>query len=201
MAGTHRADRALAAAAGRGAPRRSGRRKRVQEPAPAPFHDPRRFAFVGELSRHWRAIRAEYEAIAGETIDWPERELHGEGWKVYGLYDFPHGRPLEANIARCPLTAGLVARHVPRHGAAGFSVLRPGSRIAPHRGYPGRFLRCHVALSVPAGDCALRVQGETRAWREGEPLVLDDRLEHEAWNRTGAERVVLLFDFVPDSEP
>jgi len=76
-------------------------------------------------------------------------------------------------------------------------VLRPGTRIQPHSGYPGPFLRCHLALRVPAGDCALRVAGETRRWQEGDVLVLDDRVEHEAWNLTAEERVVLLFDFVP----
>jgi len=41
------------------------------------------------------------------------------------------------------------------------------------------------------------VAGETRRWQEGDVLVLDDRVEHEAWNLTAEERVVLLFDFVP----
>lgn len=135
--------------------------------------------------------------MRGELIDWFEKDLYGEGWKVYGLFDFPHGKAIPAGVARCPLTAGLVERHVPRHGAAGFSVLRPGTRIRPHAGYAGEFLRCHLALSVPAGDCGLRVAGETRRWREGEALVLDDRVEHEAWNLAGEERVVLLVDFVP----
>ena len=34
---------------------------------------------------------------------------------------------------------------------------------------------------------------------EGEALILDDRLEHEAWNLTAQERVVLLVDFVADA--
>lgn len=163
------------------------------------FHDTERFAFVGELRRHWREIRAEYLGVQDRLIDWFERELYGEGWKVYGLYDFPHGRAIPGNVERCPLTAQLVAQHVAGHGAAGFSVLRPGTRIQPHAGYQGDFLRCHLALSVPEGDCGIRVGGETRAWREGEALVLDDRLEHEAWNLTAEPRVVLLFDFPQES--
>jgi beta-hydroxylase len=161
------------------------------------FHDPKRFAFTARLQESWRAVSEEYEAVAGRLIDWFERELYGEGWKVFGLYDFPQGRPLAENVERCPMTSALVAHHVPRHGAAGFSVLRPGTRIQPHRGFPGDFLRCHLALKVPPGECALKVAGETRRWREGEVLVFDDRVEHEAWNDTAAERVVLLLDFVP----
>lgn len=161
------------------------------------FYDPAAFPFTARLQENWRAIRAEYDGVSGQLVDWPERELYGEGWKVYGLYDFPHGRPLASNTGRCPLTTELVARHVPSHGAAGFSVLRPRTQIQPHRGYPGAFLRCHLALKVPGEACGLRVAGETRRWREGEVLVFDDRVEHEAWNDHDRERVVLLLDFVP----
>ena len=35
---------------------------------------------------------------------------------------------------------------------------------------------------------------EIRAWREGEALIFDDSMEHEAWNESGELRVVLLFD-------
>lgn len=161
------------------------------------FHDPRRFPFTARLQESWQAVRAEYEAVTAHLIDWFERELYGEGWQVFGLYDFPRGRPLAENVGRCPLTASLVAQHVPRHGAAGFSVLRAGTRIQPHRGFPGEYLRCHLALKVPGGDCGLKVAGETRRWREGEVLVFDDRVDHEAWNDAPAERVVLLLDFVP----
>lgn len=169
----------------------------MQELARSYFHDAGRFAFLGALRSHWREIRAEYLGVRGELIDWFEKDLYGEGWKVFGLFDFPQGRPIAGNVERCPVTAALVERHVPRHGAAGFSVLRPGTRIRPHAGYQGEFLRLHLGLAVPAGDCGLRVAGETRRWREGEALVLDDRVEHEAWNLTADERVVLLADFVP----
>jgi beta-hydroxylase len=161
------------------------------------FHDAHRFAFTARLEEHWSGIYAEYLGVANRLVDWFERELYGEGWQVFGLFDFPHGRAIAENVARCPLTASLIERHVPRHGAAGFSVLRPGTRIRPHEGFPGPFLRCHVGLRVPPGDCGLRVADESRGWKEGEALVLDDRVRHEAWNLTGEERVVLLLDFVP----
>lgn len=161
------------------------------------FHDPSQFAFATPMQQHWRAIYAEYLGIADRLIDWFERELYGDGWKVFGLFDFPHGEPIADNVKRCPLTASLVREHVPHHGAAGFSVLRAGTRIQPHNGFQGPFLRCHLGLRIPDGDCALRVAGERRQWREGAVLVLDDRVQHDAWNLTSEDRVVLLFDFVP----
>lgn len=165
------------------------------------FYEAKQFGFTAPLQERWREIYQEYLLVQDRTIDWFEHELYGEGWKVFGLYDFPHGRPIAGNIDLCPLTASLVERHVPRHGAVGFSVLQPGTRIQPHAGYPGAFLRCHLGLRVPDGDCGLRVAGATRSWREGELLVLDDRLEHEAWNITSVDRVVLLIDFVPEGAP
>lgn len=162
------------------------------------FHDPAGFGFAAPLRAAWREIRDEYRAIRTAAEAWPERELYGEGWDVLGLYDFPHGRPLALNILLCPTTARLVGELLPGHGAAGFSILKPGTRIRPHVGYQGDFLRCHLGLEVPEGDCALEVAGERRSWAEGELLVFDDRVEHAAWNLTDRERVVLLADFVPE---
>jgi len=50
-----------------------------------------------------------------------------------------------------------------------------------------------LALIMPPG-CGLRVGGERRVWAEGETLIFDDSIEHEAWNGSGQLRAVLLFD-------
>src|SRR5436309_8664826 len=163
------------------------------------FYDVNRFGFADALERNWQGIYGDYLAVQGGLMDWYERELYGEGWQVFGLFDFPHGNAIGPNAERCPLTAALVRDHVPAHGAVGFSVLRPGVRVRPHRGYQGGFLRAHLGLRVPEGDCALCVNGEVRRWEVGKMLVFDDRVLHEAWNLTGQDRVVLLIDFVPGS--
>jgi aspartyl/asparaginyl beta-hydroxylase (cupin superfamily) len=54
-------------------------------------------------------------------------------------------------------------------------------------------LLCHLPLVVPEG-CWFRVGGETRMWREGEPFVFDDSVEHEAMNPSDHLRVVMIFD-------
>ena len=164
---------------------------------PTRFYASDNFPFAAELEREWQRIQLEYLGVQTELVDWVERDLYGEGWQVYGLYDFPHGHAIALNAARCPFTADLIARHVPRHGAAGFSRLRPGTRIRPHRGYQGEFLRCHLGLDVPEGDCTLEVDGETRKWANGATLIFDDRLLHAASNLTARARVVLLVDFIP----
>ena len=51
----------------------------------------------------------------------------------------------------------------------------------------------HLPLIVPP-DCALNVGGVEHRWREGEPILFDDTYEHEAWNRSGQPRLILLMD-------
>ncbi|MEU6021840.1 aspartyl/asparaginyl beta-hydroxylase domain-containing protein [Micromonospora sp. NPDC047134] len=79
--------------------------------------------------------------------------------------------------------------------AAGFSRMAPGTHIKPHQGWVTTVYRAHLGLVVPP-DCALRVGEETRQWREGETVVFDDTVTHEAWNYGNRDRIVLLFDFV-----
>jgi aspartyl/asparaginyl beta-hydroxylase (cupin superfamily) len=74
-----------------------------------------------------------------------------------------------------------------------FSLLRPGARIPPHHGFMNARLICHLPLIVPP-NCGLRVGNETREWREGEVVVFDDSIEHEAWNSSNEPRAVLIFD-------
>jgi beta-hydroxylase len=164
---------------------------------PSAFLDAERFAFVPVFERHWREIHAEYRAVREHLVPYVEEHLYGTGWQVYGLWNLPHREPFTGQAERCPLTKSLIERHVPSHGAVAFSVLCPGTRIRPHEGKAGPFLRCHLALEVPAGDCALEVAGEQRRWEPGRAFVFDDHHRHAAWNLTGEERVVLLFDFVP----
>ena len=163
------------------------------------FHLAADFAFTKVLQDHAAEIRAEAEGIRSLMRDWYETKLHDEGWQVYGLYNFPGGELLADNAQRCPVTTALIAQHLPGHAAAGFSLLKPHSRIRPHSdgGYGDGLLRCHLPLVVPQGDCALRVGPETRRWQAGQCIVFDDTTEHEAWNLTDSPRTVLLVDFVP----
>jgi beta-hydroxylase len=165
------------------------------------FPDAATFGFIAELEANWETIHREFRSVEHAAADYLETHLYDKGWQVFGLWNLPHREAFKGAAERCPATAALIERLVPTHGAVAFSVLQPGTRIHPHRGRPGPYLRCHLGLEVPAGDCAIRVAGERRRWETGRALVLDDRLEHEAWNATRERRVVLLFDFIPPQAP
>jgi beta-hydroxylase len=162
-----------------------------------PFYNPEKFSFAAELDKNWQMIYHEFLEIQNELIDYVEPHLYDKGWKVFGLWNLPHREPLVDAPLRCPITAALVEQLVPSHGAVAFSVLNPDTHIFPHRGKQGPYLRCHLPIEVPKGNCKIRVADQTVEWSLGKSLILDDRLEHEAWNFTNERRVVLLFDFIP----
>ena len=161
------------------------------------FYAVERFPFTAMLSQNWQTIRQEWQALDdGKFHAWPEHSLYGEkGWDTFGLYAF--GQRQRDNCRLFPKTEALL-KTVPGLMMAGFSRLAPGAHIVPHRGYEGyagHVLRLHLGLSVPQ-NCALRVETETREWRDGECLVFDDSFEHEAWNKSDQPRTVLLVDFI-----
>ncbi|MCW3846619.1 aspartyl/asparaginyl beta-hydroxylase domain-containing protein [Sphingomonas sp. LB-2] len=121
--------------------------------------------------------------------------LDSPDWSVLFLCE--NGRNEEAVIARCPRTwAAVQTAPMPQFAnspTAMFSLLRAGARIPPHTGMFNTRLVCHLPLIVPPG-CRFRVGNEVREWEVGKLLVFDDTIEHEAWNDSGEDRVVLIFD-------
>lgn len=117
-------------------------------------------------------------------------------WSAFYLIE--NGAVDARAAARCPrtleaLSAVPLARAPGRTPSVLFSLLRPGTRIQAHTGQINARLICHLPLIVPDG-CRLRVGNEVRSWVEGETLIFDDTIEHEAWNDSNQIRVVLLFD-------
>jgi aspartyl/asparaginyl beta-hydroxylase (cupin superfamily) len=174
------------------------------------FYDRERFPWVPALEAAAPQIRTELEAVvaSGEGIEpYMQREARRPTFDSNSLLDdlswsalhfFRHGELVPAAAARCPATMAALSQ-VPlcaikgRTPTALFSILRPGAHIPPHNGYINTRLICHLPLVLPP-DCALRVGNETRPWREGELMIFDDTIEHEAWNRSSQVRAVLLFD-------
>jgi aspartate beta-hydroxylase len=97
-----------------------------------------------------------------------------------------------------------------------FSTLHKKSKISSHTAPMNLRLRLHIPLIVPttettttspSGDndrpvCGIRVGPFVRGWTEGKVLVLDDSYDHEVWNDTDENRVILLVDiWHPDIPP
>lgn len=161
------------------------------------FFDKTKFNFSKIFEDNWKIIHDEYQSIQANLILWPEKELHNNNWEVFGLFNYPHGEAIVENCILCPATTKLIKENFQRFGAAGFSKLHANSTIKPHYGYNGNYLRMHLGLDVPDGDVCIKVEEDVYCWKNGEVVVFDDRLCHEAWNKTNQDRVVLIVDFIP----
>lgn len=115
------------------------------------------------------------------------------------LYLWEYGRKIDTNATCFPAAMEALAAvplPVVRHQLpiVLFSRLAGGTHIPPHHGLLNTRLICHLPLVVPRNCGALRCGNEQRPWETGKALIFDDSIEHEAWNHTREERVVLLFD-------
>jgi ornithine lipid ester-linked acyl 2-hydroxylase len=169
----------------------------------APVLDMKHFPFLQEFTGNWRAIEAEVRQILKHREAIPVfqdispdqmRISKGTNWRTFILFGF--GTKLEKNCRQAPVTAALLEK-VPKLQTAWFSILGPGYHIPAHRGVTKGILRAHLGLIIPrdAEKCHMRVGDTDNVWRPGEIFVFDDTYEHEVWNDTTDERVILLFDF------
>ena len=107
----------------------------------------------------------------------------------------------------CPVTYDLL-RKIPNLTFAAVSKLRAFSSIHPHKEWikeddrllynNGNLHRAHLGLKIPADadNCAIRVGTEIRTWSPGKFLMFNDSMEHEVWNNTPEDRIVLVLDFL-----
>ncbi|MDP9421500.1 MAG: aspartyl/asparaginyl beta-hydroxylase domain-containing protein [Pseudomonadota bacterium] len=178
-----------------------------------PFYERDEFGWAAELEARTPAIQAELEELLrsqGEQFEpyvaadadrsggtAPNAHLAGDAsWSAYHL--LRGGEPVAGHAERFPQTlAALELAPLPRVAGrapmALFSQLKAGAHIRQHHGLFNFRLICHLPLVVPP-DCTLRVGNRQRQWREGELLIFDDSMEHEAWNRSDRQRIILLFE-------
>ena|SRR6056297_1241926 len=167
-----------------------------------PFLDPYQFDWVDDLEANWDKIRTEVDEILKQKDSIPsfheiskdQKSITQDNkWKTYFLYGF--GYKAEKNCERCPETTKLVEQ-IPGMKTAFFSILAPGKHIPAHRGVYNGVIRCHLGIKVPEPKekCRIRVDDQYANWEEGKTMMFDDTYDHEVWNDTDGERVVLFMD-------
>ena len=177
-----------------------GRQSLVEDQPIVPAHH---FPFLQNFTGNWQTIQREAREIlrhrdaipAFQEISPDQHKLAtGKNWLTFIIFGF--GKKLEKNSRQAPETARLL-EVVPNLQSAWFSILSPGYHIPAHRGVSKGILRAHLGLIIPkdANSCRMRVGDTMNVWRPGEIFVFDDTYEHEVWNDTDEERVILLFDF------
>jgi hypothetical protein len=164
--------------------------------ASRPWYEPSSSSLARYLETHEAEIRDEILALDSSRFHRESERIDRSGdWDVAFFYE--RGRRHDDVCDACPVTARGIENHDTMRTLTGLiyvSRMRAGTHIAPHRGPTNLRLRCHLGITVPSGDCAIRVGDEVRPWSEGNCLLFDDSFEHEAWNHTEEDRTVLIVD-------
>lgn len=175
------------------------------------FYERDQFDWVSEFEERTPEIRGELTAVLKDPTRFSPYVKSGDehlgrenqgladslDWSALFIWDYGH---LVKEVAELfPVTVkALESAPIPtitdQSPMALLSKLSPDTRIPPHNGLLNTRLICHLPLIVPENCGALRVGNEERSWVEGEMLIFDDSIEHEAWNSSDQERVILLFE-------
>ena len=157
------------------------------------------------LKRHWEVIRDEAQALqaAGDLeatavagspgyYDVGFRTFYKYGWRKFYLCWYGYTHP--SALRTCPRTLELLSQ-IPAIRGAMFSFLPPGGGLTLHSDPLACSLRYHLGLAAPTQEgCFIEVNGERRAWIDGEDFIFDETYPHFARNDTDHPRLILMCD-------
>jgi len=169
-----------------------------------PIFNAAAFPWAAELESNWTSIRKELDILLEKREEIPNFQDYSarqksitqdDKWKTYVFYFY--GLKEEDNCKKCPETLRLIQK-IPGMKTAFFSILAPQKHLPAHRGPFNGVLRYHLGLIIPQerGQCRIRVGHDMAFWDEGKSLVFDDAYQHEVWNDSDRERVVLFISFI-----
>mmetsp|Transcript_14255 Transcript_14255/g.18684 ORF Transcript_14255/g.18684 Transcript_14255/m.18684 type:complete len:240 (+) Transcript_14255:200-919(+) len=173
-----------------------------------PFYKNTDFPWIKGLEAAFQDIKNEYLQLRAQNLksdyDPKSHSLHQGQWEWHSY--LIQGKRQPQFAAACPKTTDVL-ESIPGFmvgtpfSFAFFSTLHGSSNIEAHCAPCNLRLRVHFPLIVPPvsestqqPECGIRVADEVQQWKEGKAMIFDDAFEHEVWNRTAQERVLLLFD-------
>lgn len=172
----------------------------LTEKNPKYFYETNEFPELSAFEKYVNDIRNEFLNVKNNQLGfWLNTFPHyvdkssQNKWQVFSFRFFGIDNPL--NHSLCSVTSSLIKSNK-NILSADFSYLPPHTKVLPHKGFTKMVLRVHLGLIIPEGNTGIRVGNITKKWQEGKLLIFDDSFEHEAWNNTDKDRVVLMFDIV-----
>lgn len=164
------------------------------------------FEWTQKLTSKYKAIRKEFLDVTanmarlqqeGNNI-WAgalteDASSYGLGWKTLVLMDRSRWDPVNVNLF--PVTAKAVHDAGVPAVEVFFASLQPDSKIKPHSDFTNFVLTSHLALDIPySGEnkCRIRIGDTTRQWINGQLMVFDTSLMHDAVNESDKTRYILM---------
>lgn len=166
--------------------------------ADRPYHSSNEFPEMSEVTKRWKEIRAEAEALENHIKGSDKKDDAGfnsffrRGWKRFYLKWY--GESHQSAVDLCPVTTEILSR-IPSVKAAMFAELPAGSKLMKHRDPYAGSIRYHLGLRTPNDDrCFIDVDGMPYSWRDGEAVFFDETYIHWAENGTEENRLILFCD-------
>jgi aspartyl/asparaginyl beta-hydroxylase (cupin superfamily) len=162
------------------------------------------FPALRAIDENYEAIRAELLALLPRRteiplyheVDQAQQGISGQdkrSWRVFFVKLHNAGDELP-NVELVRKTRAVIDG-IPDVLQAFFSILEPRKSVPAHNGPYLGYLRYHTAFVVPRENPpTLRVKDRLHTWREGQSLLFDDSWNHEVYNQSEGERVVLIVD-------
>jgi beta-hydroxylase len=158
------------------------------------------FPWTKYLEEQAPTIRAEAERLLRDRRSVPSiREVSpdhdkialDDKWRSFFLWGY--GVRIKENLAQCPETAKIL-ENIPGLLTAFYSIMLAGAHVPKHTGPTKAILTAHLGLIVPLKReaCHMQVGPENLVWEEGKVFIFDDMFDHEVWNDTDEDRIILL---------
>jgi beta-hydroxylase len=159
-----------------------------------------RFSWTKYIEAQTPVIRAEAEKLLRDRMSVPSiREVSpdhdkialDDKWRSFFLWGY--GVRIQENLAKCPETAKIL-ENVPGLLTAFYSVMLAGAHVPKHTGPTKAILTAHLGLIIPLKreNCHMQVATENLVWEQGKVFIFDDMFDHEVWNDTSEDRIILL---------
>ena len=171
-----------------------------------PFYPVDDHAWCGKLATKYKDIKREFSKVTSDMAKL-EREgnnvwasaltqdasSYGTGWKTLvlmdrGIWD-PTNTILFSRTAKAVRDSGAPVTEV------FFASMEPHSAIQPHSDFTNFVVTSHLGLEIPesgSNKCRLTIGDETRQWINGEVMLFDTSIRHEAINESDQTRFILM---------
>jgi aspartate beta-hydroxylase len=171
-----------------------------------PFWNSEDFDWAEHIKSKYSQIRKEFLAVNADMQRLQEEgnnvwagaltedaSSYGKGWKTLGLMD--RGRWDPENVNLFPNTAKIVHESGVPATEVFFASMKGPSEIKKHTDFTNFVLTSHLALDIPySGEnkCRISVGDETHQWINGNVMVFDTSLIHDAVNESHQMRYILM---------
>lgn len=169
--------------------------------------DPQQDVWAKKLAKQYKALKKEFTQVTADMEQlmnkgnniWAgalteDASSYGVGWKTLVLMNRGRWDPVNVNLF--PVTAKAVRDSGIPAMEVFFASMQPHTSIQLHSDFTNFVLTSHLALDIPysgENQCRLTVGDQTREWINGQVMLFDTSILHDAVNESDKTRYILMF--------